>query len=115
MTVVVIEDEPALGETLRQDLRGDGHTVHLCSKSAALLDEIARLQPDAILVNLNLNDRESRELIRKIRARFAYVYLIVYTSWSAQTVRDELHPDLVLSQLPPVWLASQLRCWARHV
>ena len=115
MTVVVIEDEPKIGKPLRDSLREDGHTIHLCAQRERLVDHIARLQPDAIVVNLNLNVREARELILKIRTRFAYVYLIVYTAWNAQIVRAELRPDLVLSPLPPFWLASQLRCWARHV
>lgn len=115
MTVVVIEDQPTVAESLYDGLRADGHTVHTRSRSHSLLDEIARLQPDTIVVNLDLSDREAHELVLRIRNRFAYVYLIVYTSLSTQAVRAELRADLVLPQKPAPWLALQLRCFARYV
>lgn len=115
MNVLVIEDEPTVAETLYDGLRADGHTLHTRSRGDALIDEIARLQPDMIVVNLDLNDRHARELVLRIRNRFAYVYLVVYTTWTAHIVRTELRPDLVLPQKSPAWLALQLRCFARYV
>lgn len=114
LKVVVIDDELTVGPCVRDALRDDGHVVHVRTLSDAVIEEIDYLQPDAVVLHLDMHIPSVRVLTQIIRARFPAVHLIVYTN-DAATVRRELEPDLVLSKASPFGITQQTRCWARHV
>lgn len=56
--VVIVEDDVNLSELLRDELIGSGFTVHSFSKAADAMEAIEKLRPDAIVLDLILQDGE---------------------------------------------------------
>ncbi|MFP3390443.1 ATP-binding protein [Brevibacillus sp. SIMBA_040] len=54
--VVIIEDDVNLSELLRDELIGSGFTVYSFSKAAEAMETIEKLRPDAVVLDLVLQD-----------------------------------------------------------
>lgn len=57
--VVIIEDDPNLSELLREELTGSGFTVHSYSQVNQAFGAIEELMPDAVVLDLVLQDGEN--------------------------------------------------------
>ena len=55
MNYLIVEDEPALGETLRAYLAKDGQAV-LATSLAQANERVAQISPDVIILDLNMPD-----------------------------------------------------------
>jgi len=67
-TVLVIDDEAQIRRLLRLTFEDAGYEVKEAATGQAGLDEAARSQPDAIVVDLGLPDLDGVEVIRQLRA-----------------------------------------------
>lgn len=67
-TVLLIEDEPNIAEAIRFVLARDGWTVSVLSDGAAALAEVARLQPDLVILDLMLPGMSGLEIVSLLRA-----------------------------------------------
>lgn len=56
--VLVVDDEPAIGWSLRKVLSDDGHAVELAATVAAGLNVCRKFQPEAMLLDVQLPDRD---------------------------------------------------------
>ena len=66
-TVLIVEDEEHLAETLRFNLAADGYTVRMASDGAEGLSLARALQPDLVLLDLMLPRMDGTEVLRGIR------------------------------------------------
>ncbi|MDN6334809.1 MAG: response regulator, partial [Lacticaseibacillus paracasei] len=55
MNYLIVEDEPALGETLRAYLAKDGQAV-LATSLAQANERVAQISPDVIILDLSMPD-----------------------------------------------------------
>jgi two-component system KDP operon response regulator KdpE len=83
--VLVVEDDPDIRQLLRTLLESQGYRVVLAESASRALIEARSHQPDAVIVDLGLPDRDGQLLIRDIRA-FASVPILVL---SARTMEGE--------------------------
>lgn len=83
--VLVVEDDADVRRVLAALLAADGHRVVEAESAARALVEVRSHQPDAVLLDLGLPDRDGQELIREIR-RFSTVPILVI---SARTMEHE--------------------------
>ena len=65
--VVVVDDEPNIGRSLRLILEGEGYRVTLCDSAAQFHVERRRVRADLYLVDLRLPDGNGIELLRTLR------------------------------------------------
>ena len=65
--VVVVDDEPNIGRSLRLILEGEGYRVTVCDSSAQFHLERRRVRADLYLVDLRLPDGNGIELVRALR------------------------------------------------
>ncbi|MGP0068401.1 MAG: SpoIIE family protein phosphatase [Isosphaeraceae bacterium] len=69
VTVLLIDDQPMIGEAVRRMLAGEPDIVfHYCREAAKALEEAQRLNPTVILQDLVMPDIDGLTLVKTIRA-----------------------------------------------
>ena len=66
--VLVVEDDPDIGDVVRRSLRREGYDVRLAPDGSAALDEAAVFEPDAVVLDLGLPQVDGIEVSRRLRA-----------------------------------------------
>jgi DNA-binding response OmpR family regulator len=67
--VVIVEDDPELRTLLARGLAEEGFDAAAVATGAALLDEVGRAAPDALVVDIGLPDADGRDVCQALRAR----------------------------------------------
>jgi len=67
--VLVVEDEPAIADTICYALTTDGFEAHWCSTGVAALDALGGVAPALIILDVGLPDINGFELFKQIGAR----------------------------------------------
>jgi two-component system OmpR family response regulator len=118
MRLLLLEDDPTLGDGLRDFLASDGHVVDWCTTLAqarALLDE----PYDAWLLDWNLPDGSGLDLLASLRARGRLTPAIVLTARDqlADRIRglDSGADDFLVKPFAPEELSARLRSLSRRV
>lgn len=81
-TILVVEDEPALRDTLSYNLKKDGFTVEAVGDGRAALDSARELKPDLIVLDLMLPEIDGFEVCRILRKEMTTPILML-------TARDD--------------------------
>ena len=81
-TILVVEDEPALRDTLSYNLKKDGFTVEAVGDGRAALDSARKLRPDLIVLDLMLPEIDGFEVCRILRKEMTTPILML-------TARDD--------------------------
>ncbi|MDH4169708.1 MAG: response regulator transcription factor [Acidimicrobiia bacterium] len=68
ITVLVVDDEPAFREALRQALKREGFLVHLAADGEEALEYFRALQPDIVLLDVMLPRMSGVDVCRQIRS-----------------------------------------------
>src|SRR5215216_6230487 len=66
--VLVVEDDPDIGDVVRRSLRREGYDVRLAADGSEALDEAAVFEPDAVVLDLGLPKVDGIEVCRRLRA-----------------------------------------------
>jgi two-component system OmpR family response regulator len=66
-TILVVEDEPSLQETLTYNLQKQGYTVESAGDGRTALDSARRLKPDLILLDIMLPGLDGVEVCKTLR------------------------------------------------
>jgi two-component system response regulator RegX3 len=74
VNLLVVEDDPAIGEPLRTGLEREGFQVNLVTNGA---DALAAPAADLVLLDLGLPDLDGREVCRRLRTRSAVPIIVV--------------------------------------
>ncbi|OSY41294.1 winged helix family two component transcriptional regulator [Pseudonocardia autotrophica] len=67
--VLLVEDDPLLGDALRRTLVGHGFPTELVGSGSAALAAVAEREPDVVLLDMGLPDRDGLGVCREIRER----------------------------------------------
>ncbi|OLM17244.1 putative two-component system response regulator [Pseudonocardia sp. Ae707_Ps1] len=67
--VLLVEDDAVLGDALRRTLVKHGHPTDLVGSGTAALSAIADREPDVVLLDMGLPDRDGIGVCREIRER----------------------------------------------
>jgi len=81
-TILVVEDEPALQETLAYNLRRQGYTVEIAGDGNLALEMARRAQPDLVVLDIMLPVLDGFEVCRILRQETSVPILIL-------TARDD--------------------------
>jgi DNA-binding response OmpR family regulator len=87
--VLVVEDEEAIVSVLRLYLTREGFTVHSVADGARALDDVRRLRPTAVILDIGLPGLDGFEVCRRLRESGDWTPVLVVTA------RDD-EPDRVL-------------------
>lgn len=81
-TILVVEDEPALRDTLSYNLKKDGFTVEAVGDGRAALDSARKLKPDLVILDIMLPELDGLEVARILRKEMTTPILML-------TARDD--------------------------
>jgi len=81
-TILVVEDEPALRDTLTYNLKKDGFTVESVGDGRAALESARKLKPDLIILDIMLPELDGFEVARILRKEMVTPILML-------TARDD--------------------------
>ena len=117
MRLLLIEDDPTLGEGLRDFLRTEGHRVDWCQRLAAA--EAMRGEPyDALLVDWSLPDGSGLDWLRARRSHGDTTPALMLTARDRVVDRitglDGGADDYLVKPFAPEELAARLRAVGRR-
>lgn len=81
-TILIVEDEPALQDTLAYSLKKEGYTVETVGDGRAALELARRLKPDLIVLDIMLPEMDGFEVARILRKEMTSAILML-------TARDD--------------------------
>ncbi|MBI2757414.1 MAG: response regulator transcription factor [Chloroflexi bacterium] len=81
-TILVVEDEPSLQETLAYNLKKDGYVVEAVGDGRSALETARRLKPDLIILDLMLPEMDGFEVARILRREMTTAIIML-------TARDD--------------------------
>ena len=82
--ILLVDDEPAIVETVRAYLEAEGYTVQTASDAPEALTLARRLHPDVIVLDLMLPGLDGLEVLRRLR-QVSDVYVLLLTAKTHET------------------------------
>lgn len=90
--ILIVEDDPFLGEIASKKLSKEGFRVELIDRGGLALEAIKRLRPDLVLLDVLLPDMDgfqvAEEFKRRSRALFDQTPVIFLSNFGAEDHRD---------------------------
>jgi two-component system OmpR family response regulator len=118
MRLLLIEDDPILGEGLRDFLRSEGHEVDWCSRLSEV-DALADTHHDGLLIDWQLPDGSGVEWLSAMRSRGNRAPALLLTA--RDSLGDRIHgldqgaDDYLVKPFAPEELAARLRVVERRL
>jgi two-component system KDP operon response regulator KdpE len=117
VTILVVDDEPAIRRLLRTSLTAQGYRVAEAETAKEALAEINHGVPDIVVLDLGLPDRDGLEVIRATRARSA-LPIVVLSSRGDERGKVEAFDlgadDYVTKPFGMAELVARIRAALRH-
>ena len=84
-TILLIEDDPALGRAMEKFLETIGYAPTLCRDGATALETADSIAPDAVITDIHLPDISGLVLSQKFREKFGPETPIIVLSGDTST------------------------------
>ena len=78
--VLIVEDTREIAEALQDSLEAEGYQVALATKAAHALALATSHNPDVVVLDLGLPDRDGYEVLRELRARGSQVPVLILSA-----------------------------------
>jgi two-component system KDP operon response regulator KdpE len=117
LVVVVIEDDPAVGEVVRDALAVRGYDAHLTTTGRGGLDLAVLLQPDLVVLDLGLPDVDGIDVCRRLRTWTSNPIIVLSADGAEErkvAALDEGADDYVTKPFSMGELLARLRVAERH-
>src|SRR5690625_3175281 len=82
-SIIVVEDEPSLVFTLKDTLENEGYNVHVVEEGSTAVENVQRINPDLMLLDLMLPGKSGYDICREVR-ELNYTFPIIML-----TARDQ--------------------------
>jgi DNA-binding NtrC family response regulator len=79
--ILIIDDEPAIGWSLREMLSDEGHAVEVAASVEAGLETCARFEPEAMLLDVRLPGRDGLSALPDLRSIVPNAPVVVMTAF----------------------------------
>jgi two-component system OmpR family response regulator len=86
-SLLIVEDDASLRETLVRALRAEGFAVRAMATGGELLEQTSRRAPDALVIDIGLPDADGRDVCQALRARGVDAPVLFLTARDALTDR----------------------------
>ena len=115
MSILVVEDDPLIGQVIEVTLEEAGYEVVWHELGRGAVDAAATLQPCAVLLDLMLPDMDGQDVLRFLRGdpRTRHIPVVVVSAVSATLTPDER--ALVQGVLPKPFTIDSLVATVRAV
>jgi len=96
--VLAVDDDPAILQLVADTLRDDGIEVEQASNGLEALDRLDRIQPDAIVLDLEMPVMDGRTFYRQLRASGRGIPVLILSAHGARTARTQLGADAAIEK-----------------
>lgn len=79
--ILIVDDEPAIGWSLKELLTDEGHSVDVASDLPSALGAARRTRPDAILLDVRLGAADGLDAVPELRAAAGPVPIVIMTAF----------------------------------
>jgi two-component system nitrogen regulation response regulator GlnG len=79
--ILIIDDEPAIGWSLREMLSDEGHSVEVAASVEAGLETCGRFEPEAMLLDVRLPGRDGLSALPELRSIVPNAPIVVMTAF----------------------------------
>jgi two-component system OmpR family response regulator len=86
-SLLIVEDDTALRETLVRSLGAEGFAVRAVATGRELLERASEGAPDALVIDIGLPDADGRDVCQALRARGVHAPVLFLTARDALTDR----------------------------
>ena len=117
LSVLVVDDEPPIRRLLRTSLSAQGWRVAEASTAAEAMAQLARREPDVIILDLGLPDRDGLDVVREVRETSSVPIVVLSSRDAERTKLDALElgaDDYVTKPFDMNELMARLRAALRH-
>ena len=116
LSVVVVEDNPDVAETLATGLEQAGHRVRLFADGPSALSGLARLKPHAVLLDIGLPGMDGYELASRLRQKrnLRHTLFVGLSGFKQRVQAGEGRGDFDHYFVKPVDLAKLLTLLETH-
>ena len=80
--ILVVEDEKNTAEPVKEALEMNGFAADVAENGAKALGLFGKVSYDLVLLDLKLPDMSGEDVLRRLRDKDPYVYVVVYTNYS---------------------------------
>ncbi|MBI4410218.1 MAG: response regulator, partial [Gemmatimonadetes bacterium] len=108
MTVLIIDDEPGLRQTVSMILGQEGYEVHAASDGEEGLARAIELEPDMILCDVRMPRLPGLEFVERYRERGGAALVVVMTAYGSTELAIEAMKKGAYDYLPKPFSADQL-------
>ena len=118
LSLLVVDDERAMRESLAAWLRKEGYQVDCAESGALALEMLARHPPDLMLVDIKMPGMDGLELLEKVRADYPAVQVVMITAYGS--IKDAVEAmkqgarDYLLKPFDPEQLMVLVAKLAEH-
>jgi two-component system, OmpR family, KDP operon response regulator KdpE len=116
--VLIVDDEPPIRRFLRTSLTAQGYDIVEAEDGVKALDEVRRMSPDVLVLDLGLPGMDGLEVIRRLRGGGATLPIIVLSSRADEAGKVEAldlgADDYVTKPFGVDELLARLRAAMRH-
>jgi PAS domain S-box-containing protein len=109
LTILTVDDEPALAELIASLLRVDGHAVVAVNSGAAALDRLGTESFDLVITDMGMPGMDGWELTDQVRSRYPTVPIIIASGWGSQITPDEARERGIRAVVPKPYRLRDLR------
>jgi two-component system, OmpR family, KDP operon response regulator KdpE len=117
VTILVVDDEPAIRRLLRTSLTAQGYRIVEAETAAAALAEIKNYPPDVVILDLGRPDRDGLDVVAAVRQTSA-VPIVVLSSRGDEHAKVEAlelgADDYVTKPFGMAELVARIRAALRH-
>ena len=79
--ILIVDDEEHIRRYYTEELSEEGHTVFTVASGHNLLRRIDSLQPEAVVLDIRLEDYDGLDLLQEIRNRFCDLPVVLCTAY----------------------------------
>jgi two-component system OmpR family response regulator len=119
MRILVVEDDPGIGEVLRRGLSGDGHVVDVETDGSGGLYAATENSYDVVILDIMLPKLNGYDVLKGIRARDNWVPILMLSSkdgeYDQEDALDLGADDYLVKPFSLVVVKAHLRALSRRV
>lgn len=115
MRVLILDDEPLVGERLKPSLERAGFQVDVCTSSHQALQMLGNVNYNFLVTDLKMSGTDGMEVLRRARKIHPQIKVVVITGFATKETFDEAMKSGAVEFLAKPFKMCQLRDLLIHI